>query len=665
MEKVTWRALSPSAFFLPVSLNMFLSISLLAQSLGLAPLVLLSPDLDWLVWVVSGGASALVCLVVGRSKVRWMLHLSVLASLGSVLGLLPMIFPGFRPPVTVSWLGGALMFSAVAILTAKCIKDARDVFSISRVVAARLALRFFLAHVVPLQVWTIATLLPVLRPQRVYPQFEACSSFLKLFEVLLPITAFIFGLLVTLWLWFPPVARMTTALKRRGVPRRSQTSGAIELEKFRTRRILLIGLSVLAAAFVSSYQWVHRHRLGVDASYYDYALYRMNVDGIQVAFSTDRPLTLLVFYVAEKILGLQYSGAEPSHLLRFLPVALAMILAVVTYFFTRPVGEDTAALAAAFVAVSPHVTVGVEYFIVANWLGIVLMMLFLYLFSRSVTQRSKSLVFLTIALSGFILGVHYFTWFLMVAVVVIYLLLALVEKRFSRRGEMAFCALLVLGCTVPLVLAFILAYQGGGLPHVPRFTFEYANVNDMLRQFLTLATPSNFVSLFLSQDRIFNYFGRNHYATPLLYVLALAGSLKLWRMREDRERLLRSWLIASSLGVLLVQYDELWRFLYMLPLEILAALGLTTFLGYLKPHENSTAVEKNDLRSIGLLVTGFFTPGLLLAFSPLPSSLLFLSPIPVILVELRSQQKGWGGTIFLLTVSLILEQVARALCVFV
>jgi len=656
VETLSWKALSPLAFLSLAGLNLFFSMSLFVRTLGLPSLVLLSPYLDWSAWIVSGSAFAWTCLFMSKKEARWIVRLGVLVLAGSVLEVLPSVFPNYSMLMAGSWLGGVLMSCAVAASAMISIVNPR-VLSVSRAVAARLLLTFFFALVIPLQVWSIGTALPFPKPLRDYPRFDFFLGFEKLLQLMLPITVIVLVLLVTQWLWFPLVTKVITT-RWRCTLGGGRASSVDEGRNFSANWVFLTGFSVLVGAFVSSFQWFRGYPLGQDARYYSLVLHRMSAVGVRIALSTERPLFFLALYAIQEIFGL-----ETSLLLRLLPVALATTLAVATYFFTRFVvrNEKVAVLAAAFTAVSPHTTVGVEIFIVANWLGILLMMVFLYGFLRSVTQRSVLWAFLTVTLSGLVLGVHYFTWSFMILVILAFFLLSLVERRFTLRRDIAFCATVISGCIIVLIPAVLIAYWvGGGL------LASLQLVEHMVGTFLMQATPMNFIVFLLNEERIYNYFGREHYAIPLLYMLALIGSVRLGCLRNDQGRLLRSWFIASSLGLLVVYYNEWWRFLYVVPLEMLAALGLAAFLGCvsLQQRSGTTTVTRDSLLPTALLLLVFFTLGLLLAFSSLPTFLILSGLVFVIIVELQWQLRGGREQIVsLLVVSLILEQLGRALYV--
>jgi len=647
------KSLSVLAFSYFASLSIFLSLPLLARSLRLPYLVLMSPYLDWVTWVISGNVFAWICLLGAKSEKKRVVYLGALTLAGSILQVLPTFLPRFGLSPALSWIGSILMPAAVVALTVMFVRNSAELFSVPSLETARLLVKSFFTGLIPLQIWSIATVWSYTSPSTGYPRFDSFLFYERLLELLLPLTTLLFVLLVTEWLWFPAVVKITT---RRTVNNNLGLGETLDKERsssFDWR--LLTGFAVLVGVLISSYQWSRGYPLGQDARYYAYVLRSMDSAGFQIAFSTERPFFFLALHVIEKIFGL-----DLSLLLRLVPIVLASVLTIATYSFTKFVGgkRQVAALAAVFAAVLPHVTVGVDIFIVANWLGILLMMVFLYVFLKSISQRSIPLTLLSIVLSGLTLGMHYFTWLFMMLVLLVYLLLSLIERRFFGVGRIFFSVLAFLGCLAVLVPALFFIYLIGGETIA---SLELAR--HMIGLFLSQATPMNFVSFLLSPERIYNYFGREHYAIPMVYALALIGSVRLSSSRTNEARLLRAWLLSCSFGILMVQYDEWWRFLYMVPFEILAAFGLIAMLRYVGSKENLGAFsEKKRVLSTGLQFALFLMLGILLAFSAIPSFVLLLSFGLFALVELLFPfQEGWGEISILLVAFLALEQICRAL----
>jgi len=655
VEESSHKIFLSLSFLSLAALNMFFFILPVARTIGLPSLILMSPFLDWAAWVASGSAFAWTCFAVAGPKARWIPRLGGLVFAGSVLQVLPAAFPKHEPLLALSSIGGVLMSLAVIASTTICVKDSKEILSISSVKATTLLLKFLFALAIPLQIWSIATMSPLPRPLGHYPEFNAYTAFERLFRLILPITVTLFVLLMTEWLWLPLVLRLTAGRMDPRAAGRNETSDAGETKILRMTSRLLVGFSFLIGIFLSIYQWSHAYPLGYDAKYYSSVLHHMNTAGLLFAFTTERPFFFIFLFSAGRVLGLQ-----PELLLRLVPVALTIALVSATYYFTRFVGTSrmTAALATAFAAVSPHVTVGVDYFIVANWLGIPLMMLFLYMFLRSVTQRSVPHTLSTIALSAFILGFHYFTWLFMMLVTFAYLVLNLLEKKPSDRRAVIFCVVVISSCIAVLIPALLFSQIVGGGPLV-----GLRLVEDMVQLFLTEATPMNFVTFLLSLERVYSYFAIEHYAIPLLYVLTLIGFATLSRSKSEGTRIVKSWLTVCSIGILIVPYGEWWRFLYMIPFGTLAAFGIAAALQRVGLNESMEAatVNREGLYQTGLQLALFFVFGATLISSILPSWILLSSLALTALVEFLRPEEGWRGTVLLLIAFLLLEQIARAI----
>jgi len=632
---------------------MFLSMISVLRVSGLIWFVLVSPDLDWAVWTISGGMFAWTCLL--ASTGRWMTYLGALVLAGSVLQILPTVFLSSGFLLGLSRIGGILMPLAVIAATIQCVRNSRGLFSISPAESSRLLLQFSFSLIVPLQIWSIATMLRVARP-RLYPQFDATVAFERSLLLLYPSTAILFVLLVTEWLWHPIVSKIVKGSRRymtlpRSLPPDVDEKGALAWK-------LLVSFSVLAGAVVSSCQWLWGYPLGDDAKYYYSVLHRMGTEGSQAAWSTERPLLFLVLYFFEKTLC-----QDLTQLLRLVPVVLASILVILTYYFARFLGqsERIGAFAALFVAVSPHITVGVDYFIIANWLGISLMILIFWGFSKCIMKRSTRWALLTAVLSAVTFGLHYFTWLFVITTLLVYFLQNLVERRSVGTHENRLRFLLILACVMPILPGVLIAHVvGGGLLASLRLA------QHMISSFLSEATPVNFVTFLLNRERVYDYFAREHYAIPLLYALASIGFCRLSGLRSEPGRLVRSWVLSSSLGILVVRINELWRFLYMVPFEILAALGLATLFGHIDLNRESVAMrsDRSYLLRTGIEIFVFVAFGLMLTFSTLPSSMLLLSLFVIALVELFFPTiEEWSDATFSVIIFLALEQVARAVYV--
>ena len=632
---------------------MVFSSSLLYKALGLKALVLMSAYLDRAAWATSASAFGWICIMLGGSARKLIHSLGAILLTGSVLQILRLMFPLYGAALITDMAGDFLVACAAVAVIVMVVRNSKDVFSISSAEAVRMFFAFLFSLVVPLQVWSIATLLNLPRPQKFYPRYDVYSGFEELFGLLFPVTVALLILLITEWLWSIPISRTAGRRLYRKATHNPERLDLTRREIPDTCWRLLLGVSLLLGILISTYQWSRGYPLGQDARYYSFVLRQMDMMGLQTAFSTERPFLFLALHFAGRALSLQ----SPLFL-RLVPSILGIILVAATYCFVRFVGgsERVAALAALFAAVSPHNTVGSDIYIIANWLGISLMMLFLYCFFTSLLKRSRRWMAITIALSGLILGVHYFTWIFMMVVVLMYFLLSIVEMRGSCAADWRFRAILTLGCFSVTVPALILASTTGQL-----FT-SLQRVSQMTASLLSQATPWNFFTLLMNQERSYEYFAQKHYAIPLLYGLGLIGAVRVGYLKNDHARLVRSWLIVACLGLLAIPTDHVWRFLYMIPIEILAAFGLSSAFEFFDLRSEASTIQRTLVPRTVVRLILFLAFGIMLAFSDLPSLIILLCPVALVLLELSSPSgTDARETTYLLVTFIALEQIARAL----
>jgi len=591
--------------------------------------------------------------MLGGSARKLIHSLGAILLTGSVLQILKLMYPLYGAALITDIVGDFLVACAAVAAIVMVVRNSKEVFSIPSAEAVRMFFAFLFSLVVPLQVWSIATLLNLPRPQKFYPRYDVYSGFEELFGLLFPVTVALLILLITEWLWSIPISRTAGRRLYRKATHNPERLDLTRREIPDTCWRLLLGVSLLLGILISTYQWSRGYPLGQDARYYSFVLRQMDMMGLQTAFSTERPFLFLALHFAGRALSLQ----SPLFL-RLVPSILGIILVAATYCFVRFVGgsERVAALAALFAAVSPHNTVGSDIYIIANWLGISLMMLFLYCFFTSLLKRSRRWMAITIALSGLILGVHYFTWIFMMVVVLMYFLLSIVEMRGSCAADWRFRAILTLGCFSVTVPALILASTTGQL-----FT-SLQRVSQMTASLLSQATPWNFLTLLMNQERSYEYFAQKHYAIPLLYGLGLIGAVRLGHLKNDYARLVKSWLIVACLGLLAIPIDHVWRFLYMIPIEILAAFGLSATFEFLGLRSEAPTIQRVLVPLTVVRLTLLLAFGIMLAFSDLPSLIILLCPVALVLLELSSPSgTDARETTYLLVTFIALGQIARAL----
>jgi len=501
----------------------------------------------------------------------------------------------------------------------------------------------FFSLIIPLQVWIVlSAFLPPL------PGSFSISQLYNAYNVILPsvylLTTALLLLLTCGWVWVPLVDRWTNDHK----PNESRSSLILEPE-VRNQRLWLIVLafSIVVSALISSYQWIQGYGLAGDSHYYSDVLRGMDTNGPGYALSFDRPILFLCLYAIKTILRL-----DPTLLLRLSLPTLSIFLVVSTFYFVRHASGrvDVAGYAALIAAVSPHLTVGTDAFLIANWLGLCLLLVFAYSFLKSMINPK---IWAPIAAAVFvlILGVHFVTAIFVSVVVICFFLLRVLEKRAVNRFGLMICGFLFVAFGILIV--FIM----------PNFNWLEEQASSLV-VLLDQASPANLVEFLTNQFILYHYLGMGHFAVPILYLLGILGYVGVSRSKDNEHGWLKSWLIVSSLGFFVAPYAEWWRFLYFIPLEILAAFGLLELLSYLKRDCAVAATVRANSVDLAVALTTFTILGFALAVLSAPLILIVLSPIVILLIG-RNKVFPFNvsGVTTLFVTSLILEEIARALYV--
>lgn len=387
-----------------------------------------------------------------------------------------------------------------------------------------------------------------------------------------PYTIVLFALLATEPLWLPIVIRAFGEQPwiEDGLPIR----GGPSHDAFSYKALLIVAVAM--SLVVGTFRVPPNYPLTGDAPYYLSVLRKMDQSGIRAGLSTDRPILFLILHSLGSCLSI---GAEA--LLGHFQIALAGGLVASTYYFVSSYFKDKklAVISAFFASVGPHLTIGINYFIVGNWLGLILMMIFYVAMLKDIEKRSQAWTILAIAISWLILGIHFPTWIFTILVLVVHTLICQVRRDSFSKAEASSSIKITIGSllvVVPMLLLGLVA---------PETSTSVQHAWSRAVALLSRITPLNIASFFYDEVLLTSYFAYGGYAVPLTYALAILGLYSLYRTRRIDVKLILSWVTVSSVGLILIPKPEQWRLIYMMPLEILAGTGLVcilTSIGLLK-----------------------------------------------------------------------------------
>jgi hypothetical protein len=421
-----------------------------------------------------------------------------------------------------------------------------------------------------------------------------------------------------------------------------------------SRQWMLVTLAIASGIIVSTFRHWMGYPLTGDANYYLSTLEQTNMLGIQSILSTDRPILFLILESVRNSFSI-----DTMQLLAYLQPFLTSTLVVSTYLFTRQcLKDETVAILSAFLAsTSPHVTIGVSYFIVANWFALALMMLFYVCILRSLESKSRRWAISSVTLSWLILGIHFPSWCFCILTLLGYAVINHLTRNRSPYESSSSLVKIIAGClsvALPTVIIGLIMSE------------TCLSIQSALSRALAVlakVTPLNIVHFLKDDALLSSYFAFGGYATPIMYALALIGFCGLYRMRDSRARLILIWASVASIMLLVIPKFEQWRLLYMMPLETLAAFGLLYSLKSLAfPEEVDGHRRQQFVLGVALAVN--LLVGIVPFFAPVP--LLFVALVSsavtcVLLLGMNTSQVYWYTTIGACCFYLLLN-VPTAIC---
>jgi hypothetical protein len=223
-------------------------------------------------------------------------------------------------------------------------------------------------------------------------------------------------------------------------------------------------------------------------------------------------------------------------------------------------------------------TVGFYSSIIANWMALVVWVLFFAYLAFRGDEKLRLIDFVVLFfLSTVMLFIHPWTWGVFATAVVVAAIVALVQEKragFRTTG----LVLVVIAADVALALitiSYLAASQGWRvLEALGDYTFVINNPSTILWFWDALTWLTRIWSPFFS---------------PLYVVMSIVGvfSLKSWAVRPWCRRLIFAWLFVSGIGSVLVapvgfnvvdpsgSETQLWRLLFITPFSALVPFGIT------------------------------------------------------------------------------------------
>jgi hypothetical protein len=336
---------------------------------------------------------------------------------------------------------------------------------------------------------------------------------------------------------------------------------------------------------------------------------------------------VLLLYLVELV-----SGASSFSIVKYAPLLLAFATASTIFLVVMRAGWSfqLAVLSSICGLLWLPTTLGTYAGIQANWLALILWMLFLALYLEKPGWKTTTFIiqaFISLA----ILLIHPWSWGVFVASLGI---TALVSRRsiWKKHCLYGFSAAIILALPVGIAAYMFLPGVRNDLG------------NTMQLYLLTLFNPVSVLSFGGALVDLFYNWGS--FLSPVLLLLCLVGAYSLSKRRGITTNYLLAWGITWCIGSFMIapaDYNPvnvgisetgLWRMLYVSPLTFLLALGFERVVGAAKNLGSSDNSRLTLLLSSAPFLA--FSAGLFIFSEPLVRLLIVLGAVgSVLLVRLR------------------------------
>jgi hypothetical protein len=567
----TAAALAISLFFTAIKIINLLNLTYYYSfKPQLISIIIFSPLIDQLFWAATLIFVGFIILL--RSVHIRAVKITLLVCL-PILGLLFALQP--YSLMTISC-GTLVSFLLVYFL----LRHSKN-FSVSRqftAIAVLICLSFIMLCLQAASLLTWTSNLIVFRPPFVQPVYWHFATLdLQMFSIFFSGLPWLYLAFLTCWLWLPCLKFI--------IPRINS-----KLEITQTRKLQInfpqpsqikpetLSLSLLAivalAVFVAYYPTAHFSNsilLGTDSTYYYDWINQLSQKGPMAALEMDRPFSNLLLYSIQAL-----TAASTETIVRVAPMFCSAALCLVVFWFVNAGTKDKrlALMSALFTALSFQTTVSLFVYSLSNWIALIEMFLiFGVLLMGSERHLLKSTVLLSL-LGIVLLLTHPYTWEVAVAILVTYLIYALLRRRNEDKAKIKQLTVF-LSANVTFFVVYSILPFGSGL-------FKAGGA--VLNHAIPAVILPNLLSLQVGFDNMVKVWVGGLFANPLLIMLAIVGVFAFLDYSKRFNRLMMVWLAVPFAALFAFSPESFfyYRIVYLIPTQIFAASGLCLILNKLE-----------------------------------------------------------------------------------
>jgi hypothetical protein len=417
---------------------------------------------------------------------------------------------------------------------------------------------------------------------------------LQLFNVVYPLIPFLFFIFLYSWIWIP-ASRHILSRVRKSKNHPSIQAASTSDSKTLTRRCLALGLvlSLALSVFIAYYPYIHLPSstlVGIDSiPYYD----NLNVlmqKGPYAALQSDKPLFNMLMYTLKYATPLSVKDV-----VRITPIIATLCLSLAVFWFVK-VGtknERLALLSSVFSAISFQATVSMFAYSIANWLALAETFLLMALLLKSQQQYSIKYAVLSVLVGIAVLLTHPYTWDIMIVILISYFAWAVIRK--SQRKLETTPLTILLAANLLFYIVYNLTPLGKGVA---------SGEGTYLQSIASNISISNLLQLGNTLTSMVQTWAGGLFANPPLVILAIVGMLSI-TSNSKFNRMMLLWVAVPSLVLLTISPAQdafYYRLVYLVPFQILAALGLQSILNKLKDTEQKFKLNSAYSRLLNLLL---------------------------------------------------------------
>jgi MFS family permease len=538
----------------------------------------------------------------------------------------------------------------------------------------QLLLIYFFSILITIEIWSLAHWIAYPFDVASYLGFAWQGAFLEIqiSNIFYPTISYLFVAFLFSWVWIPimllvkkriknlvgPNSKITAFLSttvnasNQTQSKSSNVESATEEKSLPNRHtgFAILLMSLFLGVFIAFYPYINPQPglIGTDSLGYYYTLTALagkslqNAARLTIQINNARVLYFLALYLIGTI-----TGISPYTLIQLMPIAtiIANVLAIFWFVKTGEGKMLLGATAALFSLFSLNTTIAMHSGILANWFAMALGFMGFGLILKLEKRSDVKIILATIVVWFTLFLIHYWSAAFFLIVLGFYLFLRSFE-RFGKKRKLILGTLLIGIASLAIVSSEYL---------ISIFFAPYGSTQN--------ANHANIAVLFWTklQTLIDSWFF-GAFANPVMFILTIIGATSYFYRRTSFNRLITAWTICGSLLSVLVSPIGAnmnqwltWRTLYLLPLQISAALGIFVLVSklrtkedgiYLKTGDNNpmrrpltSSPYKQEIMTVFYLGIGYgFGAFLLVLGIPIVLVLVFLSPLVVSLINLKSKR---------------------------